>query len=333
MLDLWRTREDYASVVESLADEIEQARGRDYADRWFRAAVHGEVPMSHLVDRWLGETAYTQQTIMQYRNAVSELIDFLGDRPFRMVTRADAGRFISEDLGQRVKPKTANRKISSLSAFWKWARKRGHTEDNPWSEQSFSKGHVKKEAQEKREFQPRELRRLFELYPVGDVYGDAFWLSLFLGTRINELVSINSNDVEDGGLWIRQGKSAAATRWLPAPTAIKPILERRLGNDWLFPEAIPSGPDGKRSHSFRKRAMRRLDKIRGDDRSIDIHSFRRTYITACEESEMYEPALEALVGHKHRTFALHTYSGGQSRDRLRGAQERVERVILGWLQS
>jgi len=326
----------YAGLAADRAAELEQSKGADAARRWFDIAANRALPLSIAVDRWLAETArYTQQTRQQHRAAVKELEDFLGDAPLTAVNRAAAGRFVSERLLGKIKGKTVNRKISSLSQLWKWAAKRGHVEENPWTNQGVPKDEVVSESDDKRPFTPAELRTLLFPGPKEQAVRDLMMLSLFTGARINELCELKPGDVENGGIRIRAGKTKAAARWLPIPLGIRGVVQRRAQDgDWLFPEAKPGGFDKKRSWNVGKRAGRQIDKALPELGSVvDFHSLRRSYSTACERAQLYRPTHDELMGHKKGSLALDLYSGGQSREQLRKAQRAVSRKIVGWLRG
>lgn len=323
-------------VAQERAARVEVAHGTEAGQRWYEVAVHRALPLSAAVEDWLGQTTrYTNQTRQQHRAAVRELIDFGGDAPLTAVSRAAAGRFVTECLLGKVTGKTVNRKLSSLSALWKWAIKRGHVTENPWTNQGVPKDEVQAEAKDLRPFKPEELRKLLFPGPKDEAIRDLMMLSLFTGARINELCELKPGDVEKGGIHIRKGKTKAAIRWLPIPLGVKGIVERRArNNEWLFPEASPGGYDKKRSANIGKRAVRCIYKaLPGAKDHVDFHSFRRTYSTACEHAELYQPTHDELMGHKKASLALSGYSGGQHDDQLRNAQRRVSRVIVRWLRD
>lgn len=328
--------ETYEGLAEERAEEIERTQGLAAARNWYEIAVNRALPLSVAVEDWLSQTAkYTEQTRQQHRADVRELIAFMGDAPINAITRAAAGRFVTECLLGKVKGKTVNRKLSSLSGLWKWALKRGHVSQNPWSNQGVSKGEAKAESQEKRPFTPAELRHLLVPGPHDDALRDLMVLSLFTGARINELCELRPDDVQDGGIRIRSGKTKAAARWLPIPLGVRGIVRRRAENDgWLFPEATPGGRDGKRSWNIDKRANRSIHKALPEaGREVAFHSFRRSYSTACEQAQLYRPTHDELMGHTKGSLALDLYSGGQSKEQLVKAQRAVSRKIVGWLKG
>lgn len=194
VIDEARARGDSASIdvgtgrAEELAGRIEAALGIDAARNWYSVAADGALPLSEAVDLWLAETVkYTKQSRQQHRAAARELTGFLGDIPINDVDRRSAGRFVTEHLLATVSPKTVNRKLSSLSSLWRWAIRRGHVENNPWTNQGVSKVDVVAQQEEKRPFTPEELRSLPLPGPRDHVLSDLMRMALFLGARINEI--------------------------------------------------------------------------------------------------------------------------------------------------
>ncbi|MEQ8862816.1 MAG: tyrosine-type recombinase/integrase [Thalassobaculum sp.] len=204
-----------------------------------------------------------------------------------------------------------------------------HGSNKPYETPSYAKGSVTSERSN-----PGELRKLLASKSKDRVLIDLIWLSLFTGARVNEICSLTVDDVVDGGLRIREGKSDAAARWLPIPEDVREVVERRAtGEGWLIPGLKPGGPDKKRSWNVQKRVNRWIDKVLGDPENATFHSLRPSYSTACEQVGLHQYTHCELMGHKKPNLATQVYSEGKSVAQLRKAQEEVSRHIREeWLR-
>ena len=93
--------------------------------------------------------------------------------------------------------KTVNRKLSSISSFWRWMEWRGFVEQNPWGRQGAYAAKVKRSGPKKRAYSVAELITLLTAIPekvVGKRYGavirDLMRLGLLTGCRIRSAMRI-----------------------------------------------------------------------------------------------------------------------------------------------
>ncbi|WP_457105439.1 tyrosine-type recombinase/integrase [Methylobacterium sp. P5_C11] len=302
-----------------------------------------------LMEQWLKEIEGVQkkQSMLQHALAVRE---FAHTQPPNFgvlkVDRRKAGEFVSDVLLQSgVSQKTVNRKISSLSSMWRWLRKRGFVNDNPWQGQgSFSNG--RRRERPKRAYSAHELVTLLQADPVaemGERYGtvlfDLMRLGLLTGCRIGELCQLRRSDViiEQRAFRIPDGKTENARRLMPVHRHAWPIIQRRLSastDEWLISGLTPGGPDGKRSWIVVKRFATFRQKVLGPSTEVDFHSFRRSFATYLERASTRSLAVNSsviaeLMGHSKPTLALAVYSSGLVPDQLRTAIDALDKVIEG----
>ena len=290
-------------------------------------------------------STFTKQTAVQHKAAVEFFLS-TQDETTRVdaVCRRVAGEFVSKALlGSDRKTATINRIISSQSSMWRWAVRRGLASDNPWTGQGVLPNRQSRH-EKKRPYQAAELKKLLLADPaeiVGQRYGgalrDLMRLGLMTGARINELCELRRSDVDLDGMTIsiREGKTRNAERTIPAHPVVCGIIKQRLGkngSELLFPELTTGGPDLKRSWYASKRYTTLRRTILGDDRSVDFHSFRRTFATYLEYGSTIDPTVNAsviaeLMGHSKQTLALNLYSGGLKVEHLRRAITLLDEVI------
>jgi integrase len=353
-------REELEHVFHDWAEEIEKKQGPDAAKAFWQIAT-SRTPMLRIVaEQWLADIRGTilEQTLGQHRFAVQL---FLQQNPkVRFVGDADrrrAGRFVSTIKSDRSQ-KTVNRIVSSLSACWKWMKRRGLAESNPWEGQGEYRRRNK--GKPKRPFDKDELLKLLSTDPataVGPRYGPAIQdlvrLGLMTGARLNELCALAVADVEDRhAVRIGESKTEAGKRVIPVHDVVWPIVQRRreeavrAGSNQpqapLFPELPPQGPDRKRSWYLSKKFTVFRRRVLGADNTVDFHSLRRTFATYLEQAQRQSldvnPGIIAeLMGHEKGTLALSLYSGGYRIEHLQAAigvlGETIEPQVLNALRT
>jgi integrase len=223
-------------------------------------------------------------------------------------------------------------------------QRRGLVEQNPWQGQGTFGRRTRGAAKSKRPYGEGELVKLLRADPsevIGRGYGaaiaDLLRLGLLTGARLNELCELRAEDVrrEQRAIRIREGKTENATRIIPVHDAVWAIVARRVqeaGQQELFPELKPGGPDRKRSWYVSKRFTEFRRRVLGEDDSVDFHSLRRTFATYLERASTLTPAVNAsviaeLMGHAKQTLALNTYSGGLELTHLRVAVDMFTEII------
>ena len=152
--------EELEHIFHDWAEEIEKKQGPDAAKTFWQIAT-SQTPMLRIVaDQWLADIKGTilEQTLGHHRFAVRLFLQenpkarFVGDADRRL-----AGRFVSTINSHRSQ-KTVNRIVSSLSACWKWMKRRGLAESNPWEGQGEYRRRNK--SKPKRPFGKDELLKL-----------------------------------------------------------------------------------------------------------------------------------------------------------------------------
>jgi integrase len=350
-------RDTLEFVAETMAEEVEAVHGEATARTVYRIATGKGLPTSIALERWLKDIEGTIKngTVADHRHAVRLFVEFSGDICVEDVARIDAGRFTTDVLkaGGQASAKTINKKLSSLSALWKWLRKRGLVnEENPWEGQGDYTRRTKARKAEKRAYTAEELVKLLSADPrdvyASDTYAPALWdlmrLGLLTGARLDELCSLRVEDIDakERTIRIRDGKTENAQRTIPVLDPIWPIIERRVGeakDGFLFWQLPPGGPDKKRGWTTTKRFTAFRRRVLGDTGTeLDFHSFRRCFATYLERASTVSRAVNAsviaeLMGHAKGTLALDGYSSGlrlsEHREALDAMAGVIEPEVLG----
>jgi integrase len=315
------------------AERIERVKGEAVAVRWFQTARAQGTPFSTYMDEWLDRPNVADKTRYEQRKTLEAFRDHHEDPFVETFTVKLVSSYIHDVLMKSsgnggsgsAKGATVNKKISALSSFWKYLRRRGIVETNPWDGQS-----VYVEPNEKRPYDWSELRRLMQSDKLTPLLRDAITLALFTGARLEDIARLHVDDLEDGGIHIRHGKTKSNARWVPLCDPIRSIVNQRAerSGEYILNE-LSDGAWDKRSASLSKKYGRLRDHVfgKGMGAQIDAHSFRRTYGWAAEQ--IADGIMHArLLGHAAPTLGTSRYSAGAFRERLATAQEGISSIIL-----
>jgi integrase len=330
--------------VRRIANEHGPQKAREY-----EAIARGQrTPLALHLDRWIKETPhFRRRTHDVYRRAVKRLGDFATEAGWQCSVetfdRRAAGYFASHLSDSGVHPATANKLLSSLSAYWKWMLRKGLAEgENPWRFQSIpeAKGHLEGGKSKKREFTDDELcRLLYPTQPCDPLLREFMLIAALSGMRINEIANIKVQDVDlnDRTVLIPTATTKAGVRRVPIHSAVLDIFTRRVSGQssptWLFPE-LPEQSKSRESERYMP-VSKRFDRYRqsvgvherpeGQRQSnVEFHSFRRWFITKVQRTNMPRDVIKAIVGHKDGSVTFDIYAGGPSLKRFRDVVEAVK---------
>jgi len=317
-----------SAAQDVFADEtatIRRAFGNEAAATFVGIATGTGTPLLQHVDTWLAEGGakgpLTAVTAAQYRVALEEFAAWAKAARIATVegvTKAIAGRFVTETfvtLG--VHSQTANKKITGLSAYWKWMRKRVGITGEPWAGQLLSKASRRNGGESpKRPFQEAEVLALIAGKPDVEL-ADAIRVAALSGMRISEMYRLTVADCADGWFNVRQSKTEAGVRRVPIHLDLAAIVARRLDGKapggLLFHEAVRALPThtmavSQRFIRYRKRVgvHDSNEGVRGS--RVDFHSWRRWFVTRARNAGIDRAVVAAVVGHEAGNVTDDVYS-------------------------
>lgn len=259
------------------------------------------------------------------------------------VDRRAAGQFLADmQEAHGWTPQTVNGYLSCLRQYWKWMIKRGYVESSPWEGQQLETLR-QPQGDKERAFTTEEMRKLMGGDPE-PYLGDLMRLAALTGARLGALVELRVKDCQDGVFLMPRQKSEPGARRVPIHSDLVALVARRCegraGDDWLFPEVPPVGPDespskvrgDKAGKAFARYsgALGVVDKRPGVRRSlVNFHSFRRWFITEAQEaltagaSGYTETTISEVVGHKVQGMTMGVYKGAASDAQRRACVEAV----------
>jgi integrase len=330
-LDLYETgaiNGSLSAALEVLADEadaIRRERGPEAAASFVGIARGTATPLLHHVDGWLREGGVrgplTAVTAEQYRTALAEFATWakaVGVSTVEGVTKAIAGRFVTEAfVTAGVHYLTANKKITGLSAYWRWMRKRVGITGEPWAGQSLVKANRRTGGERpKRPFTENEVAALMSGNADAEL-ADTMRVAALTGMRISEMYRLTVADCADGWFNVRQSKTEAGVRRVPIHSDLAAIVARRRDGKapdaLLFHEAVRALPTHTMAVSQRFiRYRKRVGVHDGDEGArgsrVDFHSFRRWFITRARNAGIDRAVVAAVVGHETGNVTDDVYS-------------------------
>lgn len=339
------TQEEFvAEHVSDRARELHEEGHPDLAGAFYGIATGTATPIRHHVETWLSEGGtrgpVREKTKGEYRVAVSRFADWLERErlapTLESVTRKVAGRYLSDVLFPSGVDAATNRKrITALSSYWTWLRRRGHLDDDgsrtPWEGQSPSKVRATGQAEdtEERPFTDDEVRRLLT-GSAGPTLAEFMRVAALTGMRREEIGQLRVDDIQGANLRVRGTKSAAARRTIPIHPDLAGILEARTvgkpSGSFVFHELKAKGdaradPLGKLFTRYRRGLG--IQDGEGRRSRVNFHSFRRWFITKAR-AKADLAIVQAIVGHRPDNLTDGVYSGGPTERAKRACVQGVK---------
>lgn len=159
-----------------------------------------------------------------------------------------------------------------------------------------------------------------ELERTNDVYKNVFYIAIYTGMRVGEILALKKEDIDltnkiinvtktltkdkDGNVILgKQTKTYAGVREVPILNSLLPILDKIENKGFLF---LYKGkfitPPTINSH------FKRICKQAGISSNVNTHMLRHTFATRCIEAGMSAVVLQKILGHKDIQTTLNTYT-------------------------
>ncbi|WP_457584298.1 tyrosine-type recombinase/integrase [Ensifer canadensis] len=267
--------------------------------------------------------------------------------PRKELARAKADK----DL-PRVSMKTAKRHFSGMNSIWKWLVHKKHTPvtAQPFSGHSFPGTKLKKSARD--DWSREDLQRLFTSreYREASESSALHWLpliSLHSGMRLEEICRLRPGTdiiVKDGvtcfDIAAREGwdpKTEAGTRIIPVHSWVLRhgfmnfvTQQRARGAEHLFSPELTLHK-GKISSGF-SREFSKLKIELGVGSKTAFHSFRHSFRTVLDSTDLKESHIDAVMGHEGGGGQGRTYSKRVTTAKLKEVVEAFQSPLeLGFL--
>lgn len=317
------------------AERIESSHGYETAKAFVRVARGKDDALTVLARQWQSEGLVKPREQANREGVLKHFFGWMARSQIPLtvasVSRKVAGRYVSEELVGRNRA-TAGKYLTTLSSLWRWIISKGEASENPWRGHQLPK-QVQGSDERERAFTDDEVRRLFAGDP-DKVTHDTMMVLALTGARIEEIASLRVKDIREGWITIAKSKTSAGVRRVPVHPSLSKIIKARTKgkapDDRVFHDMVSESKLGTHSAAFVKRFgyyRGRLgvgEKRDGIRRSlVNLHSFRRWFITKAEQAGIVPWVIAAVVGHARQGMTLGTYSRGPSDEQLRECVEII----------
>ena len=295
----------------------------------YRAAAKSLKPKVTLLSDMLKEyLAIRDISERPMKLAVDALVAVAGDREISDYSREDVRAFLGYMQQRDVKTATVRRRLNSLSAIFNYS----YAELDIDKRNPFTRVIIPKEGKDVTKRGSFTTEQLVEGYGLALTSGSTVKLLVPIlgetGCRLAEIVGLRVEDVdlEDEVLHIRPNnkrrlKTTGSERSLPlaghALDAVRLVMAKANGSDWLFPQYI------KEDGCYATHASNALAKWTKRRWGMTAHSLRHTMRDRLRAAEVPLEAIDQLGGWSSVGGVGSRYGQGYSVEHLRQYMDRI----------
>lgn len=287
------------------------------------------LPLGKYLDQWLGvvRPTITPSTWTSYSGHVkTHITPLLGNITVARLRPADVERLIAERLSAGKSPATVQRILVTLRMALDVLVKRGELQRNPAA--MVRPPRVERHPVEA--MTPTMAENILDAVK-DDRLAALYVLLLGTGMRLGEATALDWRDVRADSVFIRKGKTKAATRTVPLPPFVIEALDdhRNLTPRYGPGEPVFLGEQGERlrgdyvSHAFPK--LLRRKKVIGDDERFRVHDLRHGTATLLLQRGVPMREIADILGHANPAVTAQVYAH-VSEDQKRSAMQKLEDI-------
>jgi integrase len=284
-------------------DELSDEEQKPYKS--YKTALGQLTPLNEVLPVWL-QTIKNKGTRSDYRRGVEVLAQRFAT--LEEVDRRGVKRFLEWAKRQTMVSNATLRKwMSGYKSLWEFADK----EKSIWNDQKLPS---EEERDKKQAWSPEEVREMYRILSerndrTSGWLKHVIWIAAHTGAREGAIAGLKYNP-ETQTIWFPKAKKEEGSRTIPAHSAI-----------WANLSAWENG--SRRTKSSICNRFSEFKQRLGHPETKDFHSFRRTFITMCENAGIPEGITADIAGHKKQTISYGLYSAGNSIEVMREALEKM----------
>tara|TARA_B100000700_G_scaffold309045_1_gene387506 strand:+ start:725 stop:1654 length:930 start_codon:yes stop_codon:yes gene_type:complete len=253
------------------------------------------------------EKRLSPNTILNYQQDLGALRRYLEkeeDGPIENITTSRIQNFISENIKNGLAPRSTQRKLSSIRAFFLFLQKKGYKRDNPAKEAIAPKSQAKLPTP----IDPDQLKSILEK-KVSGFYQvrDKAILELFYssGLRLTELIQVDLSDISLTESSLRVIGKGSKERILPVGSKALRAIQEWLPLRTTILEKLKTNATclflSNRGKRISKRNVQKRVRIwaarNGISEKIYPHKLRHSFASHLLESSQDLRAIQELLGH------------------------------------
>lgn len=279
------------------------------------ADPRADKPFLDAISSWKKDMPYRGRQISTYIADVRSYAAVIADGPISAVDYDSIQRWVSEIQSSGLTAKTAKRKLSALSSYWRYLRHKGHVPRAEFPGRGITiMRDTKSPSDQRQSFSPEQVVNLWRMAEAeGDhVLANAIKLAAYTGARIESLFQAKVSDIDEtaGIPFVRFGdKTTAGLRCVPIHTAIRPLVERLRSSPEAGGYLLPGRPNphGERSAAVGKRFGRMRTRA-GFGHQHVFHSIRRTVASMLFTMGVKEAKAAQILGHEYTRMTYGVYA-------------------------
>lgn len=247
------------------------------------------------------EKGVAANTKRAYESDLDHFLRFASARPEKVVDHKTIRAYI-QSIYRQVKKTSLSRKVSSIKAFFRFLKRKGHISENP---SLIIKN-------------PRIEKHLPKFYSVDEMFHfldslpDATWLDLrnlavfeliySTGMRASEALGLNLDDVHLDGLWALVRGKGGKERVLPFGVKARDAVVRYLSaadqGGWSGKSALFVNAQGDRlSYRGLLKVMKKHQIQAGLLKNLALHGIRHSFATHMLNGGADLRSIQELLGH------------------------------------
>jgi integrase len=318
-------QEAIEGILEDRARQLENSKGYQAADTFFRVATGQSTLSSTFYEQWKTEITLAPKTKDQM---VKDVGLFVAKLPTLQQVSKRAVKGWMDDLSREGKSASSQKRILSFCRnYWKYLQSHDEVpvDFDPFSGVlSFTKTQKTSTGGSWLPFSPDEVVQLWKKANEDQQLSDLIYLGAYTGARIEELCSLKVSDVTKDAFKVTDAKTAAGIREVPIHSALVPLVIKlkKESEDGYLISGLTFNKYNDRSNAVGKR-FGRLKRAAGFGDKLVFHSIRKTLTTLLENAGVSENLAADIVGHEKPRITYGLYSGGAS---LKVKKEAIERV-------
>ena len=234
---------------------------------------------------------YAANTAKEYEKDIRAFAHWMKtskqDARWSTITREDLDRYITTEAERGLKPSTTNRKLASISAFYRWMKREGMEVENPCKYESRRK----RPEQIPNTIPQKDLKAAYEHATGATRY--LIGILMTTGIRIQEALDMTWENIntEDCSIKI-QGKGGKSRLVYTTTEVLEPVInalkyEQKRGKMWHI--------DQRKARTMIYEALRPYSNAA----QLSPHAIRHTFATNIANKGGNVTTLAQMLGHKH----------------------------------
>lgn len=310
----WREVDDMRAVADEWMSETTGPNAPPTAPAP-KPDPRADKPFLASISDWQATLKHKKRQVTTHLSDVRSFAEIIDNGPISAVDHDAIQRWIAAIQDSGLSAKTARRKLSALSGYWKYLRHKGDVPRGDWPGRGVTiLPDARSPDQKRRSFSPADVVRLWTMAANqrDHTLAHAIQIAAYTGARIESIFQITVGDIAEieGIPFARlSDKTEAGIRSIPIHTAIQPLIARLAASPQPGGYLMPgkANQHGERSHAVGKR-FGHLRTTAGFDGRFVYHSIRKTVASMLRVANVSEADTAQMLGHEYKSMSYGVYA-------------------------